>query len=535
MATPEELARRRLASPAYDNNPTLRNAQAAQDAAAQRYALNPASPAYDNNPTLRNAQAAQDAAAQARLTGGMASAMQAQYDQPVYGPRNPPPAQAGVTPTTPPTTRQTAQKGPGTQLLTGVLGLPVAFGRDVVNQLGTRVENTARGLVGAEQVPLPGLANTNRLVGQIEAGAAGVAEQQAALNTTIRNAAGWQPAGSTQTAAATTSTTPTTPTTPTAPPTTQRVGQAPAGAVDPASTLSPENQAVIAQDRANLAAAIPPAGEVGKVPMPAPQGPTYANERGNYSMTGTSPDVIADARRRADTGSGGVNFGFAPGEARSYLDKMAGQDAAKAAQQAERRQAIADDVERIGLRNAMTQGTPQERRAARQALEALDQRAALTMQQTGETTRAGMGLAAELQRAQATAGANVAAAQAAAAGRLQAAQIEGQYGLQAAMAKQESGLTTEMLKQMSPQARKAALEASLLEQQMLLARDYDARGDYAGRDRALGISQPMAPKPIQDVAGNVIGYQTAEGVVPIDPATAAALAKSGQYYLPPKE
>ena len=54
------------------------------------------------------------------------------------------------------------------------------------------------------------------------------------------------------------------------------------------------------------------------------------------------------------------------------------------------------------------------------------------------------------------------------------------------MAKQESGLTTEMLKQMSPQARKAALEASLLEQQMLLARDYDARGDYAGRDRRFG-------------------------------------------------
>lgn len=316
---------------------------------------------------------------------------------------------------------------------------------------------------------------------------------------------------------------------PAVPPTTQKVPQTQTGG------LSPENQAVIAQDRANLAAAIPPTGEVGKVTMPAPQGPTYANKKGDYSMTGTSPDVIAAARRRADTGSGGVNFGFAPGEARAYLDKMAGQDAAKAAQQAERRQAIADDVERIGLRNAMTQGTPQERRAARQALEALDQRAALTMQQTGETTRAGMGLAAELQRAQTTAGANLAAAQATAAGRLQAAQIEGQYGLQSAMAKQEAGLTEEMLKQMSPQARKAALEASLLEQQMGLARQYDARGDYAARDRALGIAQPMAPKPIQDISGNVIGYQTAEGIVPIDPATAEALAKSGQYYLPPNE
>lgn len=282
---------------------------------------------------------------------------------------------------------------------------------------------------------------------------------------------------------------------PVVPPTTQKVPQAQAGG------LSAENQRVIEQDRANLqAATAPSAGEAGNVPMSAQQGPTYANKKGEYSMTGTSPDVIADARRRADTGSGGVNFGFAPGEARAYLDKMAWQDAERAAQVAQRRQAIADDVERIGLRNAMTQGTPQERRAARQQLEAIDTRAALQMQETGDTTRAGMGLAAELQRAQATAGSNLAAAQAAAAGRLQAAQVEGQYGLQAAMAKQESGLTEEMLKQMSPQARKAALEASLLEQQMGLARQYDARGDYAARDRALGIAQPRADKIAFDPA-----------------------------------
>ena len=316
---------------------------------------------------------------------------------------------------------------------------------------------------------------------------------------------------------------------PAVPPTTQKVPQTQTGG------LSPENQAVIAQDRANLRAAFPPAGEVGQVPMPTKQGPTYANERGNYSMTGTSPDVIADARRRAYTGSGGVNSGFAPGEARAYLDKMAAQDAAKAAQVALRRQQIADNVTRIGLRNAMTKGTPQERRAARQEMEALDQRAALAVQQTGETTRAGMGLAAELQRAQTTAGANLAAAQATAAGRLQAAELEGQYGLQAAMAKQESTLTAEMLKQMSPSQQKAALEGQMLRAQLDLAGQYDARGDYAARDRALGIAQPMAPKPIQDTSGNVIGYQTAEGIIPIDEATARGLAGTSAYYVPPKE
>ena len=274
--------------------------------------------------------------------------------------------------------------------------------------------------------------------------------------------------------------------------------QAPAGAVrrvTEMSGLSAENQRVIEQDRANLQAAFPQnTGEVGKVPMPVNQGPTYANKKGEYSMTGTSPDVIADARRRADTGSGGVNFGFAPGEARSYLDKMAGQDAAKAAQRAERRQAIADDVERIGLRNAMTQGTPQERRAARQAMEAIDQRQALNMQQTGETTRAGMGLAAELQRAQTTAGANLAAAQATAAGRLQAAQIEGQYGLQAAMAKADAQLAAEVAKGVTPQADLAARRAQLIEQQMILAQQAQQAGDIGGTYAALGLSRPQAPQ-----------------------------------------
>ena len=343
------------------------------------------------------------------------------------------------------------------------------------------------------------------------------------------------------------------PTTPTTPPTTQRVGQAPAGAVSRAtemSGLSAENQRVIEQDRANLRAAFPPTGEVGKVPMPAPQGPTYANERGNYSMTGTSPDVIADARRRADAGSGGVDSGSAPGEvrsyldntagfasggARSYLDNTAGQDAAKAAQVALRRQQIADNVTRIGLRNAMTRGNRHERRAARMEMEALNKRALQQMKEVGDTERAGMGLAAELQRAQTTAGANLAAAQATVAGRLQAAELEGQYGLQAAMAKQESTLTAEMLKQMSPSQQKAALEGQMLRAQLDLAGQYDARGDYSARDRALGIAQPMAPKPIQDANGNVIGYQTAEGIIPIDEATARGLAGTSAYYVPPKE
>lgn len=276
---------------------------------------------------------------------------------------------------------------------------------------------------------------------------------------------------------------------PVVPPTTQKVPQAQTGG------LSAENQRVIEQDRANLRAAFPQnTGDVGKVPMPAQQGPTYANKRGDYSMTGTSPDVIADARRRADTGSGGVNFGFAPGEARAYLDKMAGQDAERTAQAAQRRQQIDDDVARIGLRNRMTQGTREDRIAARAEMEALDARAAQRVQETGATTRAGMGLAAEMQRAQTTAGANLAAAQATAAGRLQAAQVEGQYGLQAAMAKADAQLAAEVAKGATPQADLAARRAQLIEQQMILAAQAQQAGDVGGTYAALGLSRPQAPQ-----------------------------------------
>ena len=55
-------------SSAYDPNPAVRNAQAAQDRTMQARATKLATGAYDPNPAVRNAQAAQDRAMQARAT-----------------------------------------------------------------------------------------------------------------------------------------------------------------------------------------------------------------------------------------------------------------------------------------------------------------------------------------------------------------------------------------------------------------------------------------------------------------------------------
>ena len=259
-----------------------------------------------------------------------------------------------------------------------------------------------------------------------------------------------------------------------------------------AGQVSAADQAVIAQDRANLKSAVDTLNknfDTFRVPEPA-AGPAYANQRGDYSMTGTSPDVIADAARRSYTGSGGVNFGFAPGEASARLAGYAAQDQATREATAQRRAAIQADVERIGLRNAMTQGTPQERRAARQQMEALDARMNLGTQQLGDTTRQRISTAGDIQRAGLAAQASEAAAMADARAKLEAAQLTGEYGLAAAREKAAGATQAELTKAASPQGVLAAQRAALIQQQMLLAQQAAAAGDVSGTYAAYGLSRP---------------------------------------------
>ena len=220
------------------------------------------------------------------------------------------------------------------------------------------------------------------------------------------------------------------------------------------------------------------------------QGPTYANKRGDYSMTGTSPDVIADARRRAYTGSGGVNFGFAPGEASARLAAYAAQDREDRDRYRREKAETAAAVERIGLRNAMERGNLTERRAARLQMEALDARMNLGTQQLGDTTRQRISTAGDIQRASLAAQASQAAAMADAQAKQEAAQLTGEYGLAAAREKAAGATQAELTKAASPQGVLAAQRAALIQQQMLLAQQAAAAGDVSGTYAAYGLSRP---------------------------------------------
>ena len=384
-----------------------------------------------------------------------AQRMQEQYNQPVYGPRNPPTQAQPL-----PVWAQGDIGGPLYRVGTGLAGATApAPNAMMAGRFGSAPADTATPAVvapttGAATTPAPATATTVPAAPRVTAA-------QLDTNPNIRNA------------------------------------QVEGNRVADIASLSPENQAVIAQDRANLKASVDALNKnfdksnelMGRAGAMT-QGPTYANQRGDYSMTGTSPDVIADAARRSYTGSGGVNFGFAPGEASARLAGYAAQDQATREATAQRRAAIQADVERIGLRNAMTQGTPQERRAARQQMEALDARMNLGTQQLGDTTRQRISTAGDIQRASLAAQASQAAAMADAQAKQEAAQLTGEYGLAAAREKAAGATQAELTKAASPQGVLAAQRAALIQQQMLLAQQAAAAGDVSGTYAAYGLSRP---------------------------------------------
>lgn len=377
--------------PGYDINPTIRNAQAAEDRAMQARATSLAAAAYDPNPVVRNAQAAEDRAMQTRATAP--------------------------------------------------LTVNTGIGADPDVPVTPDMARAAR--IGRQDPDVP------------------VVRTPAVAPTAALD-----------------------------PNPSIRAAQVEGNRVADIAALSPENQAVIAQDRANLKSAVDALNknfDNFKVNAPAvPADPTYANQRGNYNIEDTSPDVIADAARRAYTGSGGVNFGFAPGGARQYLDSMALQDDART----QRRAAIQADVERIGLRNAMQSGTVAEAAAARRQMEALDTRINLGTQQLGETTRQRISTAGDVQRAGLAAQASEAAAMADARAKLEAAQLTGEYGLAAAREKAAGATQAELTKAASPQGVLAAQRAALIQQQLLLAQQAQAAGDVSGTYAAYGLSRP---------------------------------------------
>jgi hypothetical protein len=265
---------------------------------------------------------------------------------------------------------------------------------------------------------------------------------------------------------------------------------------------------------------------------PAPAAP----ERGNYNMANTS---TVDARGGVTSTIGmnsanPVSFvggfgGFAPGGARAYLDRMEAQDAQTQARTDQRRREAQEAVERIGLRNTAAGGSVQESMVARRQLAAMDQSGLQRLQEQGATERQAMQGATELQRTglagqfglqqEALRGENA----------LVQADLTGKYGLAGREAIAQSRILAEQMKGNTGAELKAQAEAMRLARQQAIAAEYEAVGDFAGRDRALGISQPGSPRLTQDALGNVIALDGR----PVTAAEAEAYRQSIGFYKTP--
>lgn len=505
MATPEEIAAQRraaleaaarqpvygprnpqqpVASPGYSDDLNTRRVQAYRDAQQQRAAVagEPlVSPGY--TPGLAGMQAAQDARMQREAVAALPPAP---IRPPVPAGRNPDapyaPAPASVTPTAP-AVQQQAQPGVAADFQRGLVGTAKAGVGALAYPAALALDASRRGvtsLVGGDVNTLPG--GADYLTRQAEGAMAGGYEDAAGAAASLRGRTasqgrellGVQQAADTPAAVTPAAATP-----------------AIAGTPSVAQTQAPAvtNEQVLAQDRANTAAFVasqPGAPTTTLSPdllaetnqriasaIEGSRGPTYANKRGEYSMTGTSPDVVADARRRADTGSGGINFGFAPGEATARMQGYAAQDAQRQAAFQAKRQRLDAAVEGIGLRNTIAQATdPQVRRAAQTRLAALETSGNLATQQAGETDRAGISAGADIERARIAGQYGLLGAQTQGEYGLEGEDIAGKYGLLAADIKARADRSVAAAS-VDPKKQQEAMLLAARNQQLLdaIARD----------------------------------------------------------------
>lgn len=224
--------------------------------------------------------------------------------------------------------------------------------------------------------------------------------------------------------------------------------------------------------------------------------------RGNYNAQNT--DLGALAQRAAPTN--GINFGFGVNgseTARQYLDRMQTQDQAARLRRQENIRLAERAALDSTLADAVRSGDPIAIRGARAQLQQFDvgrpgleglqgdvarNQAALQqaqLQEAGALTRAGMDADA----------------------RLAAADLTGQYGVLGQQARGQAEVAAEQLKSMSPAARKAAVEADLMQTRLnaLLAGVQQGQfglqdviaGTRAGQERdAAPILDPMTGAPL---------------------------------------
>lgn len=410
-----------------------------------------------------------------------------------------------------------AQQSPGlARIATGVRDAAVGVVARPVTSLQDAARVGATRLLGGDPTTLAGGPErynaaaqqlTNRGVGDIRMGLSEVVNpiRQAGLD-----ALGAQPM---QSAA------PAQPTQAAPPPVVSPVQAQPAGA-----------QARTAADLAGINEGL--AYTVANSRAPAPIAP----ERGNYNTANTS-NVDARGNITSTIGVSSTNpvsfvggfGGFAPGDARAYLDRMAVQDAQEQARANERRRAAQDDVERIGLRNTAAGGSVQESMVARRQLAAMDQSDLQRMQEQGATERQAMQGVTELQRTGLAGALGLQQEAMRTEAGLAEAELTGRFGLAGREATAQGRILTEQLKSSSGAELKAQAEAMRLIRQQALAAEYEAAGDFAGRDRALGISQPGSPRLTQDALGNVIALDGR----PVTAAEAEAYRQSIGFYKTP--
>ncbi|WNV50602.1 hypothetical protein [Pseudomonas phage Rollin] len=253
--------------------------------------------------------------------------------------------------------------------------------------------------------------------------------------------------------------------------------------------------------------------------------PARDAQRGDYNQMNTpSP------RQPENIVEGGYG-GFGGGGAREYLDRMAAQDAQTQARTDQRRREAQEGVERIGLSNTAARGSIQESMVARRQLAAMDQAGLQRIQDQGAAQRQAMQGETDLQRANVVGQFGLQQEAMRAAAGIEQAELTGQYGLAGREAAAQAAIAQTQAQSQSGSNLRAQAEAMRLARQQAIADEAEQAGDFATRDRALGISQPTAARLTQDALGNVVAVDGR----PVTAQEAQAYLQAIGYYKTPAQ
>ena len=453
----------------------------------------------------------------ARVPGNptRAAAMQAQAQQPVYGPNNPPPRQTSFDVTNTPAAQPRANPNAinvgqaAADVALGAISTPVAALADLARFRGTQA-------LGGDVGTLEGGVNPrltaaqNRISGGLSQ--LGQATSQAfqpiseALSGARSTALGALGAQAAQPAPQ-----PTPVTTPGVTPTTGVQAQ----------QTRPSAGAVGPQPASYAGTGIGVGAQGGEIFRQEGGGvPSFTNVNatpGLQGLTGATGRVVGAPVAADSTQLTGFG-GFAPGEARAYLDASDARRTASLRGGQQLRDRLALDISRSELERSTTRGTATDRAAARQSLRALNEQAGQVDARAG-----GVALAQEER-----------------AGNLEIANLQGQLGLQNAQTAAQGAVLAEQVRSQGGanlEAGERAVRERFKNQQIqaLQAQAIQLRqqGTPEAIAQAAQIEQQMqtlltgnagqpTAKPVVDALGRVTGFTAGSAYTPADAATIEA-------------